>query len=264
MSRGHRDRRSDRDRSRERYKREPHEGRRSLDREPRGEKGSPSRRYGDTSDRRNDNGIIGEREEGECVSFFHPSRLEKSTVLMRPGRRLEASPEKQDRVLPPVESSRQITGNTKVDRSPRPVQTNGEDRAGGFKTAAIPTGPKSKIPQTRPLSSSNVLDQIPSASSRGTAQSGEDPVVVLEEEHDPEKLLEERRRKREEIMAKFKNKAATTGPAPSIGSEGVFLGNGADSVVSGGARTERAGILTGTTTGKYGLDLCPTGGLTRA
>jgi hypothetical protein len=126
--------------------------------------------------------------------------------------RIEASPVKVDIPLPasPKKSSTAQNGNGGVEENASSLR--------GFQAVSIPTGPKSRVPQTRPE---------------------QNEAVELEEEKDPEVLLEERRRKRAEIMAKFQaqgrkeNPIASTvaSPAPET------MGTGADSVNSGGTRT---------------------------
>lgn len=120
----------------------------------------------------------------------------------------------------------------------------------GFQPVSIPTGPRSRAPQSRPAQSSKNFFDSSSAPPTNTTPEVVEPVILLEEEKDPEQALEERRRKREEIMAKFKANGRTAAVTPGPG-ESQKLGTGADSVTSGGLKTvEKAGLLTGTTTGQ--------------
>jgi hypothetical protein len=125
----------------------------------------------------------------------------------------------------------------------------------GFKPLNLPTGPRSRVPQTRPPPQPNNVFETPLHSTPIKDIPAEDtaPVTVLEEETDPEKVLEERRRKREEIMAKFKANGRKPSAVPLTGSE-PMASTGTDSVISGGARTgERTGATTGVTTGMSSL-----------
>jgi len=88
----------------------------------------------------------------------------------------------------------------------------------GFQAVSVPTGPKSRVPQTRPPPT-------------------QDEEVELEEK-DPEVLLEERRRKRAQIMAKFQAQGRTEKPVDSAAaSPAPDVGTGQDSYNSGGIRT---------------------------
>ena len=90
----------------------------------------------------------------------------------------------------------------------------------GFQAVSVPTGPKSRVPQTRPP-----------PPEEGTK---EEEV----EEKDPEVLLEERRRKRAEIMAKFQAQGRKENPVESAAaSPAPDVGTGQDSFNSGGIRT---------------------------
>jgi hypothetical protein len=90
----------------------------------------------------------------------------------------------------------------------------------GFQAVSVPTGPKSRVPQTRP-------------------PPPQDEVQDIEvEEKDPEVLLEERRRKRAEIMAKFQAQGRKENPVDSaVASPAPEVGTGQDSFNSGGIRT---------------------------
>ena len=129
---------------------------------------------------------------------------------------------------------------------------------GTFRPIAIPTGPKSKVPQTRALSDPSdvseggVLHLRSAVNGPGQDSGLNEPVVVLEEDKDPEKTLEERRRKREEILARFKSKGASdAAQAPATPGASANVGTGVDSVVSAGLQsTDRGGVMTGTSTGQ--------------
>ena len=168
--------------------------------------------------------------------------------------RIEGSPEKPDVGLPPTASF------TSSPRSAKPssIEHSPDLQRGGFKAVKIPTGPRAGA-SGPPPDLANALDEPRagwSAANGGhvkhrDATTSDEPIVVLEEQRDPEKVLEERRRKREEIMAKFKAKAATTSISPVKQAESAPMGNGADSVTTAGMQTtDRAGVTTGTPSGE--------------
>ncbi|WVQ71125.1 hypothetical protein IAR50_000650 [Cryptococcus sp. DSM 104548] len=124
--------------------------------------------------------------------------------------------------------------------SPHRQQQGQQHRSGPPPTHA--SRPQIGPPQSAASASAKVPPAVPSQTKAGMGQffqaEPEEPEPepeVIEEEQDPAKMLEERRKKREEIMARFKS----TGGMPSAPKVTVSeLSGGADSVTSGGTRTD--------------------------
>lgn len=211
------------------------------------EKGESSRRYGDTRDQRRDyhRGYnrddprrSRDREEGECVglSFLgkHNFRMLQLMHLVR----IETSPPK-----PPTStlnaSPRRMHGIDKAERSGPP---DPGPPPKGFHAVSIPTGPKSRTPQTRPATAgpSASTDAFNGTSLRAEEEK-EESSAALEEEKDPQTILEERRRKRAEIMAKFqaqgRKENEVISKAGSPAPEGAGPEAGSESVNSTGMKT---------------------------
>jgi hypothetical protein len=137
--------------------------------------------------------------------------------------RIETSPVKIATSLPASVEGQADARPTNGGHAPVPAAPR------GFQAVSIPTGPKSRHPQTRP----------PQETDSNDGPQGEEKPEEEVEEKDPEVLLEERRKKRAEIMAKFQAQGRKENPIDSVAARPApeSMGTGADSTQSGGIRT---------------------------